>query len=87
MTNGIFGIVVGAGIALLVVGIIFSMAPTIGASIEDQTPTLSATSSWNGLHNSELQGGGDFFAENQTWVSLLFLGLVAGLVIMMFMKW
>lgn len=87
--RGPFALVIGAGIALLIVGIIFSMSPTIGGSIEaaDNPESFSADNSWNTLYNTELEQGGEFFAENQTWVGLLFLGLVAGLVIMMFMRW
>jgi hypothetical protein len=85
--RGPFGLVVGAGLALLIIGIIFSLAPTVGSSIEDATPTLDAGSSWSSTWNPDLQGGGDFFADNTTWVTLLFLGLVAGVVIMMFMRW
>lgn len=87
--RGPFALVVGAALALLVIGIIFSMAPTVGSSIEDASDAESyaATNSWNPLYNTDLQGGGDFYSENQTWITLLFLGLVAGVVIMMFMRW
>ena len=85
--RGTFGIVVAAAMALLIVGILFSLAPTIGGNVEEASPTLAVNSSWNVTHNTGLEEGGDFFAENQTWVGLLFLGLVAGLVIMMFMRW
>ena len=87
--RGPFALVVGAGLALLIVGIIFSIAPTVGGSIGDasNSEAYARSNSWNPLYNSDLQTGGDFFQENQTWVSLLFLGLVAGVVIMMFMRW
>lgn len=86
--RGPFALVVGAGLALLIVGIIFSLAPTIGGSIDGAADTqgYAATNSWNPLY-SGADGGGDFFSDNQTWVALLFLGLVAGVVIMMFMRW
>ena len=87
--RGPFALVVGAGLALLIVGIIFSMAPTIGGSIGDasNSESYARSNSWNTLYNTNLQQGGEFFQENQTWVGLLFLGLVAGVVIMMFMRW
>lgn len=85
--RGVFGIVMAAAIALLTVGILFSLAPTVGGSIEDAQPAMAVNSSWNATHNTALDEGGDFFAENQTWVTLLFLGLVAGVVISMFMRW
>ena len=85
--RGTFGIVVAAALALLIVGILFSLAPTVGGSIEGAQPTMGVNSSWNQTHNTVLDAGGDFFADNQTWVTLLFLGLVAGIVIMMFMRW
>lgn len=87
--KGPFALVVGAGLALLIIGIIFSLAPTVGTSIEDTSnaEAFAADNSWNPLYNSDLQQGGDFFAENQTWITLLFLGVVAGVVVMMFMRW
>lgn len=85
--RGTFGIVVAAALALLIVGILFSMAPIVGGSIEEAAPSLDVNSTWNTTHNTALDEGGDFFADNQTWVGLLFLGLVAGMVIMMFMRW
>lgn len=85
--RGVFGIVIAAALALLVVGILFSLAPTVGGSVEEAAPAMGVNSSWNVTHNTDLQEGGDFFSENQTWVTLLFLGLVAGIVIMMFMRW
>jgi hypothetical protein len=85
--RGTFGLVTAAAIALLVVGILFSLAPTVGGEIEEAGPDLGVNSTWNVTHNTDLKLGGDFFAENQTWVTLLFLGIVAGVVIMMFMRW
>lgn len=85
--RGTFGIVIAAALALLVVGILFSLAPTVGGSVEEAAPDMGVNSSWNVTHNSALMKGGDFFSENQTWVTLLFLGIVAGVVIMMFMRW
>ena len=78
---------VGAALALLIVGILFSLAPSVGGSIEDAQPALGAASSWNATHNTDLVEGGTFFSDNATWVTLLFLGIVAGVVIMMFMRW
>jgi len=87
MMKGPFGIVIGMAIVLLIVGIVFSMAPTIGGSVEDAQPDLSATSSWNATANTNLVEGGDFFSNNQTWVGLVFLGLAAAIVVGMFMRW
>jgi len=87
MATGPFALVVAAGLVLLVVGILFSLAPTIGGSVEDAAPPLAPLSSWNATHNTELVGGGDWFSDNQTWVTLTFLGIVAGVVISMFMRW
>ncbi len=86
--RGTFGIVVAAAMALLVVGILFSLAPSVGGSIENAQPDdMGVNSSWNQTHNADLVSGGTFFSDNQTWVTLLFLGIVAGVVIMMFMRW
>jgi hypothetical protein len=85
--RGTFGIVVAAALALLIVGILFSLAPTVGGNVEEAGPDLGINSSWNQTHNTDIQAGGDFFSANQTWVTLLFLGIVAGVVIMMFMRW
>ena len=85
--RGPFGLVIAAGLALLIVGILFSLAPTVGGSIEDAQPDLGAASSWNATHNTDLTEGGTWFSDNQTWVTLVFLGIVAGVVIAMFMRW
>ena len=85
--RGPFGLVIAAGLALLIVGILFSLAPTVGGSVEDAQPNLGAESSWNATHNTDLTEGGDWFSENQTWVTLCFLGIVAGIIIAMFMRW
>ncbi len=85
--RGPFGLVVAAGMALLIVGILFSLAPTIGGSVEDAAPDLDPASSWNATHNTDIVEGGDFFADNATWVTLAFLGIVAGIIITMFMRW
>ena len=86
--KGPFALVLAAGLALLVVGVVFSLAPTVGTSIEDasNTEAFARQNSWNPLYN-DYQGGGDFYQENQVWVTLLFLGIVAGVVIAMFMRW
>jgi len=85
--KGPFGIVIGMAIVLLIVGIVFSMAPTIGGSVEEAQPDLGVTSSWNATANTDLVEGGDFFSANQTWVGLVFLGLAAAIVVGMFMRW
>jgi hypothetical protein len=85
--RGPFGLVIAAGLALLIVGILFSLAPTVGGSVEDAQPALSPSSSWNATHNTNLVEGGNWFSDNQTWVTLTFLGIVAGIIIAMFMRW
>ena len=85
--RGPFGLVIAAGLALLIVGILFSLAPTVGGSVEDAQPTLGTSSSWNATHNTNLIEGGDWFSDNQTCVTLCFLGIVAGIIIAMFMRW
>ena len=85
--KGPFALVLAAGMCLLIVGLYFSLAPTVGGSIEDAQPTLGVSSSWNATHNTDLVEGGTWFSDNQTWVTLLFLGIVAGVVISMFVRW
>ena len=161
--KGPFGLIVAAGLALLIVAIFFSLAPSVGGSIEEASPilgdavtvallnltnvstghrnignvavynnsalgadnklaygseyvydselgsiTLSAASiggwakhinyngtyyatmdysRWAGTVNTDMTEGGDWFSSNQTWVTLTFLGIVAGVVIAMFMRW
>ena len=85
--KGPFGLVIAAALAVLIVGIVFSLAPSVGGSIEDAAPSLGTASSWNATHNTDLTEGGDWFSSNQTWVTLAFLGIVAGIVIAMFMRW
>ena len=78
MRLGLFTIVALAAMALLFIGIVYALAPTIGGSIEAAQPDDIGT--WAGI-----EGGGDFFAANSTWVGLLFLGLCAGVVIKVIM--
>ena len=159
--KGPFGLVVAAGLAILVVAIVFSLAPTVGGSIEDSNPmtdvvvgpltlynetnvstghrnignvriannsdfaaahtlrkgaeyvydtdvgtvTLPSNyqshnningsgyyvkmdiSRWHGSVNTDVQEGGTWFGDNQTWVTLIFLGIVAAIIIGMFMRW
>ena len=85
--RGPFAIVLGAALALLIIGVYFSLAPAVGGSIEAAQPTLGPNSSWNATHNTALVGGGTWFGQNQSWVTLLFLGIVAAVVIGMFMRW
>ena len=152
--KGPFGLVVAAGMALLIVAILFSLAPMVGGSIDNGNPiiddvvtmtllnntnvasghhniggvdvsnssTFATTlrqdtdfsytgstgyvkllginpnfngtyyvkmdySRWSGTVNTDLTEGGDWFADNTTWVTLCFLGIVAGIIIAMFMRW
>jgi len=158
--KGPFGIVIGMAIVLLIVGVVFSLAPTVGGGIENagdeqtRTETLTAASvygatnytylsknpaahivvasdaaltsvydpinytysdtsgyvrnnvsstrswtngstiyvqyaysSWDNDVNADIAEGGDFFAANETWVGLVFLGIAAAIVVGMFMRW
>ena len=158
--KGPFGLVVAAGLALLIVGILFSLAPTVGGSIDNGNPiiddmitvallnntnvstghrniggvqvfnlsTMTAASeltgggdeylytssvgtitllnsvtghnNYNGTYyakldysrwsadvNTDFTEGGTWFSDNATWVTLCFLGIVAGIIIAMFMRW
>jgi hypothetical protein len=152
--RGPFGLVIAAGLALLVVAIFFSLAPTVGGSIDNGNPILGRitavallndtpvaigtrnignvlvsnastlemplrygtdysyvsdvgsitllkvnpnfngtyyvqydSSMWAGTVNTGLTEGGTWFSDNATWVTLTFLGIVAGIIIAMFMRW
>ena len=86
MGLGMMKIGVTAAVALLVIGMVFSMAPAIGGTIEDATPTLSVSSSWNATHNTDLTEGGDFFATYGNFVGIVVIGLLGGAVIMMWIR-
>ena len=158
--KGPFGLVIAAGMAVLIVAIIFSLAPTVGGSIEDSNPTQGVVvtmalknltnvssghrnignvhvynlstmttaseltgsgdqylyvsgvgtvtllpdyashnnvngtyyvkmdlSRWDSDVNSDFTEGGDWYSDNVTWVTLIFLGIVAAIIIGMFMRW
>ena len=158
--RGPFGLVVGLGIALLVVAIVFSLAPTVGGSIDDSNPNAEVVESvalynytnisvghrnignvhvynlstmttaselsgssdqylyvsgvgtvtllpdgashknvngtyyvkmdvsrWDSDVNSDVVEGGDWFSDNATWVTLTLIGIVAAIIIGMFMRW
>ena len=86
MGMGPLKIGVTAAIALLVIGIVLSMAPAIGGTVEDATPTLGATSSWNSSYNTDMQTGGDFFADYFPFVGLVIMGLLAAIIIGMWIR-
>ena len=85
--RGPFALVTMGALALLILGVYFSLAPQVGGEVEEAAPDMGVNSSWNVTHNTDLQKGGEWYSENQTWVTLLFLGIVAGVVIAMFMRW
>lgn len=156
--RGPFGIVVAAALALLVIGLFFSVAPAIGGSAEEASPLLGVKeqitllnrtnvstnhrnignvvvynettctnasriitgsnfvydsaqgtitlwnivgkpnyngsycayydySQWASTVNTDMVDGGDWFADNATWVTLAFLGIVAAIIVGLFMRW
>lgn len=78
---GALGIAASAAMVLLVIGVILSLAPAIGGTMEDATPTLGATSSWNSSVNTDMIGGGDFFADYFPFIGIVVIGILAGVVL------
>ena len=83
---GPLSIGISAAIALLVIGIILAMAPAIGGTVEEATPTLGATSSWNSTYNTDMVTGGDFFSDYFPFVGLTVMGLLAAIIIGMWTR-
>ena len=44
-------------------------------------------SQWAAGVNTDLTEGGDWYASNIVWITLLFIGIIAAIVIGMFMRW
>jgi hypothetical protein len=151
--KGPFGLVIAAGIVILVVAVLFSLAPSIGGEIDEGNPLLDyretmslindtdvATehrnigsvivsnksdyttilidgtdysyqtlgsikllknapnydgtyyveydySRWGAGVNTDLTEGGDWYSDNTVWVTLLLIGIIAVIIIGMFMRW
>ena len=61
-----------------------------GGSLRDVVRThvmLTDISQWQESVNTDITPGGDWFSDNVTWVTLLFLGIVASIVIGFFVRW
>ena len=86
MGLGMLKIAVSAAVALLVIAVIFALAPAIGGTIEEAQPTLGVASSFNATYNTGIVEGGDFLADYSPFVGIVVIGLLAGVVIMMWSK-
>lgn len=86
MGMGMMKVATTAATALLVIAVIVTLGPAIGGTIEDATPTLGASSSWNSSYNTDLPTGGSFWADYFPFVGIVVIGLLAGVVIMMWSR-
>jgi len=70
----------GVAIAVLIVAIVFALAPTIGGTIEDSMPTLDADSEWNHTYNTDLKTGADVWEDLSPFVIVVAFVMMAGVV-------
>jgi hypothetical protein len=70
----------GVAIAVLMLAIVFSLAPTIGGTIEGSMPALAADSDWNASYNTDLKTGGDIWAELSPFVVVVAFVMMAGII-------
>lgn len=70
----------GVAIAVLIVAIVFALAPTIGGTIEDSMPTLDADSEWNSSYNTDLRTGADVWEDLSPFVIVVAFVMMAGVV-------
>lgn len=70
----------GVAIAVLIVAIVFALAPTIGGTIEDSMPTLDDDSEWNSSYNTDLKTGADVWEALSPFVIVVAFVMMAGVV-------
>lgn len=70
------GILAGAAIGILTLAVVIMLGPTIGGSMEEAMPALSATSEWNSSYNTDIPTGAE------TWEQLVPFLIVVGIVIL-----
>jgi hypothetical protein len=59
-----------AGVGILVLAIVFMLAPTIGGQMETAMPALGASSNWNSTYNTGLKTGPDVWEQLKIAVSM-----------------
>ena len=70
------GMLVGAGVGILALAVVFMLGPVVGGQLETAMPALGASSNWNASYNTGLKTGAD------VWESLTPFLIVVGLVIL-----
>lgn len=68
-------------VGILVVAIVFTLAPVIGGQIESGMPALDATSNWNSTYNTGLKTGADVWEQLSPFVIIVGLVLLAAIII------
>lgn len=70
-----------AAVGILVVAIVFSLAPTIGGQIDSAMPALGATSNWNATYNTGLKTGPDVWEQLSPFIIIVGLVMLAAIII------
>jgi hypothetical protein len=73
---------IGIGVAVLGLAIIFMLAPQIGGQMDANMPVLSATSDWNASYNTALKTGADIWQTLSVFLMLVGIVYLAAVMIM-----
>ena len=77
---------VGVAASILTIAVFFMLAPMIGGSFENSGPTLAADSDWNESYNADIPTGADFWTDNASFITIVVIAIMAGLIITVFTK-
>ncbi|HOS83059.1 MAG TPA: hypothetical protein PK445_10085 [Methanolinea sp.] len=76
------GMLVGAGVGILALAIVFMLGPVIGGQLESSMPTLPADSEWNATYNTDLKTGSDVWEMLTPFLLIVGLVILAAIIIM-----
>lgn len=75
------GMLAVAGVGILVLAIVFMLAPTIGGQMETAMPALAANSNWNSTYNTGLKTGPDVWEQLSPFLIVVGLVILAAIII------
>jgi hypothetical protein len=75
------GMLVGAGVGILALAIVFMLGPVIGGQMETAMPALGANSEWNATYNTDLKTGADVWSELTPFLIIVGLVIMAAIIL------
>ena len=77
---GMIAMLGSVAVAILIVCIVFMLAPTIGGTIENAQPALAADSNWNASYNTDIPTGAGIWTQTSPMVVVLIFVILAGII-------